>query len=284
MTIREALHWGKLQLQEMDDNDTPSLDAALLLAHVLQISRERLYMELSSSLSRQKQEEYTVILNQRATGEPVAWILGTKEFWGRDYRVGPGVLCPRPDSEVLIEAVSASMQEWQQGGRLHDCCCGPGTLGLALAADHPHWKVSASDISPHAQKYFLINSQRLTQNQVPYVHSNLMNAVEGPFEIIISNPPYLTPLETEERKNRGWQEPSLALDGGDHDGLALIRRLIPQCASRLVKGGKLFLEADPLQMPLISRILSNNGFADIRIIPDLGGRDRVAAAVWKGAT
>ncbi len=360
MTVREALSEGAAAL-EHHETDTPRLDAALLLAHARGSTRERLYMDLAESAPPAVLDSYRNALHRRLSGEPVAWIIGVKEFWGLEFTVGPGVLCPRPDSEILVEAALEIMQgmipeaaaetaqsaidnrplsakdSWRIGtmphngaqsaairhnaprcddqppipanhptsgresplsqpgasqpagvppsavqhrpaGRLHDCCCGPGTLALALSHRRPDWDISASDISEDAARYFALNNEKLCAGRVGYSHADLMEGIGGPFDIIVSNPPYLTPAETEERTALGWREPVLALNGKDTDGLGIIRRLIPRIFNRLSPGGTTLIEADPLQMPRIEEILFANGFEDIEIRRDLGNRDRVMIA------
>lgn len=283
MTIREALAEGHTVLEE-HETQTPHLDASLLLAHAHDTSREKLYMELGESCSESVLESYRGALKRRLSGEPVAWIIGIKEFWGMNFRVGPGVLCPRPDSEILVEAALERMEEVESARnspRLHDCCCGPGTLSVALGAEHPNWEISASDISTEAAKYFQINNRNLTDGRLIYHHSDLMEGVPGSFDIIVSNPPYLTPAETKERTKLGWREPNLALDGGGIDGLDVIRRLIPRIFNRLTPGGTVLLEADPLQMPNIRQILALNYFVDVQTRQDLAGYERVITAKRK---
>jgi release factor glutamine methyltransferase len=283
MTFREALAEGRAALKG-HETDTPYLDASLLLAHTCSLSRERLYMELSVEVKAVQLAEFRAAMKRRIAGEPVAWIVGAKEFWGLEYAVGPGVLCPRPDSEILIESVLEIMDSSEflsSGRRLHDCCCGPGTLALALATERPDWQISASDISDDAAAYFERNNQTLTGGRVSYTHADLLEEINGPFEVIISNPPYLTPGETDDRISLGWKEPILALDGGGEDGLDLIRRLIPRVYDRLITAGVFLLEADPLQMPIIRQILLDTGFERPRTARDLAERERIAIA-YKG--
>ena len=281
MTIRDALAEG-YSILEGHETQTPRLDASLLLSHCRGISREKLYMELGEPCTEHVLGSYRTALERRLSGEPVAWIIGIKEFWGMSFRVGPGVLCPRPDSEILVEAALETMdyvESVRNGPRLHDCCCGPGTLGIALGAERPNWEVSASDISPEAAKYFKINNQNLAGGRLTYHHSDLMEGVPGPFDIIVSNPPYLTQAETQERTALGWREPVLALDGGGTDGLDIIRRLIPRIFNRLIPGGTVLLEADPLQMPYIRQILASNDFVEVKVRQDLAGHERVMTAI-----
>jgi len=275
MTVREALAEGRFA---MKGSHTPELDTALLLANACKLDREHLYMRLSESLDNTIVKEYRLSVKRRISGEPVAWIIGRKEFWGRDFSVGPGVLCPRPDTEALIEAALKTMDEYGSKARLHDCCCGPGTLALTLAAEQPGWSISASDISSIAEQYFERNNQSISNGNVKYFRSNLLENVPGQFEIIVSNPPYLTPAEFSQRKKLKWKEPALALDGGDHDGLNVIRRLIPYAWAKTTKNGTLLLETSPTQMHEVLRLLSDAGFKNIQYRDDLGGIPRVAIA------
>jgi len=277
MTIREALAEGRFAMKR-HESGTPELDTSLLLANACKLDREHLYMRLSESLDDTVVEKYRFAMKRRVSGEPVAWIIGRKEFWGRDFSVGPGVLCPRQDTETLIEAALKAMDEYGSKARLHDCCCGPGTLALTLAAERPNWDISASDISPIAEEHFERNNQEISDGQVKYFHSNLLEDIPGQFEIIVSNPPYLTTAELSRRKKRGWREPTLALGGGDHDGLGIIRRLVSHAWDRIADSGTLLLEASPMQMHKIHRLLSNAGFQNIRYRDDLDGNPRVAIA------
>jgi release factor glutamine methyltransferase len=282
MTVREALAVGRKAL-EGHGTDTPHLDTSLLLAYGRGSSREKLYMELGEEVSPDELSMFRRVMERRISGEPVAWILGRKEFWGLDFRIGPGVLCPRPDSEVLVETALEIMDKYgMTAGTLHDCCCGPGTIAISLAVERPEWTISGSDISGDARHFFMINNQVFCNNRAGYLHTNLMDGVDGPFDIIVSNPPYLTPEETAERVALGWKEPVLALDGGGIDGLEVIRSLVPGAAARIKNGGYLLLEANPLQMPEIRKILSDTGFVDINVRCDLAGLDRVITGCKAG--
>ncbi|RKX89781.1 MAG: peptide chain release factor N(5)-glutamine methyltransferase [Spirochaetes bacterium] len=276
MTIREALREGWSALTG-SDTETPQLDTSLLLSHACGISREKLYMDLPEELDEKRLELFRANMKRRISGEPVAWIIGNKEFWGLDFKVGPGVLCPRPDSEILIESALEIMGK-KKSGSLHDCCTGPGTLALTLASERPSWDISASDISVQAADFFKANNQKLTGSRVRYTHSDLMNGINETFDVIVSNPPYLTPVEMGDKVALGWKEPGLALDGGGIDGLNLIRRLIPRISDHLNSRAAVLIEADPLQMPIIKQILSDAGFVRITFRQDLAGRNRIVIA------
>lgn len=277
MTIREALAEGRFAMKQ-HESSTAELDTCLLLANACKLDKEHLYMRLSESLDDTVVAKYRLAMRRRVSGEPVAWILGRKEFWGRNFSVGPGVLCPRPDTETLIEAALNTMDEYGSKARLHDCCCGPGTLALTLAAERPNWNISASDISPIAKEHFERNNQEIGSGNVRYFHSDLLENVPGKFEIVVSNPPYLTPAELSRRKKQEWREPKLALDGGDRDGLRIIRRLVSRAWAKIMNKGALLVEAAPMQMRKIHRLLSDTGFQSIRYRCDLGGNTRVVIA------
>ncbi|MCD6343031.1 MAG: peptide chain release factor N(5)-glutamine methyltransferase [Spirochaetaceae bacterium] len=276
MTIREALREGWSALTG-SDTETPQLDTSLLLSHACGVSREKLYMDLPEELDEKRLELFRANMKRRISGEPVAWIIGNKEFWGLDFKVGPGVLCRRPDSEILIESALEIMGK-KKSGSLHDCCTGPGTLALTLASERPSWDISASDISVQAADFFKANNQKLTGSRVRYTHSDLMNGINETFDVIVSNPPYLTPVEMGDKVALGWKEPELALDGGGIDGLNLIRRLIPRISDHLNSRAAVLIEADPLQMPIIKQILSDAGFVRITFRQDLAGRNRIVIA------
>lgn len=277
MTVREALAEGRLAMKQ-HESSTADLDTSLLLSHICKLEREYLYMRLSESLDNVIIEEYRLAMKRRISGEPVAWIIGKKEFWGRRFSVGPGIFCPRPDTEMLIEATLKTMGEYGPKARLHDCCCGPGTLALTLAAERPDWDISASDISLLAERYFKKNNQAIINGKAKYFHSDLLENVPGQFEIIVSNPPYLTPAEFCRRKKLMWREPELSLNGKNHDGLNIIRRLITHVRTRIVRNGTFLLEASPIQMYEIHQLLSDNGFENIRYSEGIDANPHVVIA------
>ncbi|MDC7239467.1 MAG: peptide chain release factor N(5)-glutamine methyltransferase, partial [Spirochaetales bacterium] len=209
---------------------------------------------------------------------PVAYITGTKEFFGRDFHVREGILCPRPDTEVLIEEALAEIDR-REYRRVHDLCTGSGCIALTLALERPDLEVSASDISPTVETVFAINRKALEADRVGFSLGNLLENIEGPLDLIATNPPYLTTGETDERMEDSWKEPALALDGGD-DGLDLIRIIIPDAARLLKEEGMLMIEADPRQMDAMESLMKDNGFNKIRRICDLAGDERVILGIW----
>jgi release factor glutamine methyltransferase len=210
----------------------------------------------------------------------VAWITGFKEFLGMDFAVKPGLLVPRADTETLVEA---ALEVLSTGPcRVVDVCTGTGCVAVGLAALAPdRHEVWACDLSSLAVETARQNAASLLDRgrSVTVVASNLMASLTGTWDLIVSNPPYLTPEETRQRVDGGgWREPALALDGGGSDGLDLIRTLVGEAQSTLNPGGWLLIEAADAQMDAIEGLLLEAGLEKHRFWKDLGGQRRVAGA------
>jgi release factor glutamine methyltransferase len=216
-------------------------------------------------------------------GECTAYILGRKEFRCLDFTVTPDVLVPRPETETLVEAALALGNG--QNLTVLDLCTGSGAVAIALKYESPSIELYASDISPKALTIARENARRIlgTRGIIHFLEADLftpltLSRFPGSFSLITVNPPYIASGEiaTLAREVRG--EPLLALDGGE-DGLSLIRRIITEAPAFLLPGGSLLMEADPRQMALITLILKEKGYRDIRTYQDLSGQDRVITGV-----
>lgn len=293
MTLRDALARGAALLSE-GGGESPVLDASLLLSHALGIDRAALLARGPEPVNDSVLELFKAFLARRRAGEAVAYILGRKEFWGMDFRVDRRVLVPRPETEHLVEAAleAASALKGARPLRLHDACTGSGCVGIALSAEllrrqsGLELELSLSDISPEALQLARENAERLLSGLARpgpspgFILSDLLSGVEGLFEIITANPPYLAENEMNQIRSGAGMEPALALDGGP-DGLALYRRLIPQAAARLAPGAFLAVEIGWTQGPAVRGLFREAGFSDICLRQDLGGRDRVVQG-WMG--
>ncbi len=270
MTVRDAL---QEQSKRLRDSESPWLDATLLLAEATGLRREQILASFPDPLEPAHWDTFKSLIDRRAEGYPVAYLTGSKEFYGRPFHVREGILCPRPDTEIIVEE-ALRLMDTEGVKRVHDLCTGSGCIALTLALERPESVVSASDISETSKEVFEINRKSLEAGELPYTLCSLLDEVEAPLEMIVSNPPYLTTGETDERMEDRWKEPALALDGGD-DGLDLIRILIPQAADRLIRGGYLLIEADPRQMESMAALMKEAGFSGIHCVKDLAGHERV---------
>ncbi|MDC7221885.1 MAG: peptide chain release factor N(5)-glutamine methyltransferase [Spirochaetales bacterium] len=274
MTVRELLREGRELLSRSGISDTVDLDTSLLLCHVLGIGREKLFALLPDPVDEAGAEEFLKLTEQRCRNYPVAYLTGSKEFFGRDFTVGEGVLCPRPDTEILVEK-SLEFLEGQDEPELLDLCSGSGCVGLTLALERPDSRVVCVDIDEAPEKAFYKNRESLEAKNASFTRSNLFRNVKGLFHLIATNPPYLTSDETSERMDEGWKEPALALDGGE-DGLDLVEEIVKKSIDYLAPEGYLLIEAHPEQMTGILQMMGTAGFTSLGTADDLAGRKRVA--------
>lgn len=239
----------------------------MLLAHAIGCDRNWLYAHSLDELRETWWIHYGRYLYQRIERKPTQYITGRQEFYGREFRVTPDVLIPRPETEHLIEAALKS------GARtIVDIGTGSGAIAVTLALETGA-RVVATDISSPALKVAQENAARLGA-AVGFVACDLAGALAGNFDLIVSNPPYVPAAESLPREVRDF-EPGVALYGGE-DGLAIYRRLIPEAAPLLKPGGWLIMEiayntADRVQAML-------DGWTDVRVIADLAGLPRVIEA------
>lgn len=278
MTVQEAISQGAAVISKRWD-ETPWLDSSVILASVLGVSREKLLASYPEPLSDDNYQIFMEKAAQRAAGSPVAYITEMKEFYGLDFHVDARVLTPRADTEILVEAVQRTAEETLSSGctpKILDLCTGSGCIAISLKHSIPQCDIWASDISAEALDVARMNQNTLldSSDKITFIRTDLFAGIDEKFNIIVSNPPYLTTAETTTMKESRWPEPALALDGGA-DGLDFIRIIIKQAHRNLLPGGSIFFEADPAQMKEIRSVMENNYFSDILIIKDLAGRDRV---------
>ena len=284
-TILSILNWttGYFRRRHIE---TPRLDAEILLAHSLGLKRIDLYLRYDQPLGTDERAAYKRLVQRRAAREPVALIVGRREFWSLDLAVGPHVLTPRPETEHVVEAALAFLQSNSVAPDplVLDLGTGSGCIAVALAYGVPAARVVASDLSRPALATARGNIARhhLTDRVALVAGCGLdMFARTRPvFDLIVSNPPYIPsadipglPPEVRDYEPRG------ALDGGD-DGLDAYRLIIPAAAARLRPGGALILEIGWDQRQGISLLLEQSGgYQTWSCIPDYAGHDRVISAV-----
>jgi release factor glutamine methyltransferase len=273
MTVQSLLAQGYDSLG-LAAVETPRLDALVLLAHALGTTKERLLASLPDPVDAEAGARYSLLLERRRAGTPVSYIRQVKEFWGLEFHVDPRVLVPRPDTETLVERALLIARGEPRIRAVLDACTGSGCIGIALRHEEPGLDVTLSDISRDALDVAAENARALLGAPLPAVLSDLLDGVRGRFDMIASNPPYLSDAEVDEMAARSWPEPELALRGGP-DGTALAERLIAQAPDRLSDGGALLLEAAPGQFGRLRALMEGAGFGGIEVIRDLAGRERV---------
>jgi len=276
-TVRDVVRWMTQRFSDQNLGN-PRLDADLLCAHILGCDRVGLYLAMDRPLSSQERDALRSLVRRRLAREPVAYLVGKKEFFGLSFSVTPDVLIPRPDTETLVEAALELTAGDLKSAHLHvlDIGCGSGAIAVSLAHARPAWCVMATDLSGKALEVARGNANRHKAG-IEFLQGDLFAPVAGRrFDLIASNPPYIpqnTVLQPEIR-----HEPASALFA-DEDGLALLRTILIQAPEFLEPGGQLLLEFGENQDTVLAELASGTGaYAEIRVLRDLAGSPRVLHA------
>jgi release factor glutamine methyltransferase len=275
MTVRDTLRQATRRLGS-EGVETPHLDAMVLLAYCLGVEKETLFTEPERDVPATVQRAFDDAVEKRRAGTPVSYIRRRKEFFGRDFYVDERVLVPRPDTETMVETALEVIDAEAEPATVHDCCTGSGCIAITLKAERPDLTVSASDVSPGAVEVAKLNVTRLLGRGVSVRRADLLEGVTG-CRIITANPPYVKRAEYLSLAEACWPEPAEALDGGA-DGLDVLRRLIPEAFDRLGPHGYFLCEIGYDQGEAAKNLAWECGFGSIRIVRDLGERDRVLLA------
>jgi release factor glutamine methyltransferase len=277
MTTRARARAEASALLRGADDPTAALDADLLLAHVVKITKEELYAHLDEPLAAPDEAAYRALVERRARGEPVAYLRGYKEFFGLRLAVDARVLIPRPETEVLVEAALAFIR--RSGSRLAaDVGTGSGAIAVALAVSEPRIRVIATDISAGALEVARSNAlARGVGDRVELRQGDLLAPVAEDVDVVTADLPYLTSDAIArwpgERASLRF-EPREAVVAGP-DGLEVIRRCIAQLPGHLAPAGAIFFECDPPQAEEVERLVQAALGGRTRVIPDLSGSPRV---------
>ncbi len=274
-TIRRVLDWTKGHF-EKQQIDAPRLTAEILLGHVLNLTRVKLFMDLDRPLTKEELATYRALIQRRLGFEPTQYLVGFKEFYGRRFSVDARVLIPRSETELLVEGVLQAIPK-DAPARVLDLCTGSGCIAISIAAERPLASVWATDLSPDALAVAKQNAEALgVDGRVTFFEGNLFDAVpkDATFDVIVSNPPYVRLDELPGLQKEVQKEPKLALDGGV-DGLVVIRPLVVAAMPRLKAGGTLALEISDDQGAAVKALLYAAGAVDTRIVKDLARLDRM---------
>lgn len=271
VTIGAQLEAARLQLVDAAV-DEPRRTADTLLASVLGCDASHLFAHPEWELTEQESAQFSALLDRRAAGEPTQYLTGVREFYGRDFEVNSSVLIPRPETELLVEAV---LELAATGAEILDVCTGSGCIATTLACERSTYTLFASDISAEA----LVTARRnAARHGVPvtFAEQDLLDGVEdASFDVIVSNPPYVSERDRPTLSREVQCEPALALFAGDA-GLDIYRRLIPAAKQALRPGGLLALELGYDSLLGVRDLLIQWDAVEFR--PDLAGIPRIALA------
>ena len=280
--MKSFLKWSTDLLDQAGIN-SPRLEAEVLLAGALQLCREEIHLRSERILSEEDKAILHDLVERRVRREPVAHILGHKEFWSLDFKITPDVLIPRPETEILIETLFSLNNETSkdQSLTLLDIGTGSGVIAVVVALAISNCQVTATDCSPEALVVARANAKiHGVSNRINFVQCDTFTGLpETTYDFIVSNPPY---IETARLNNlmsdvRDF-EPWCALDGG-MDGFDFYRRIVPGALGYLKQGGRLVLEIGDTQAKTVNRLLCfEDKYEAIKVKQDFGGYDRVVSA------
>ena len=278
-SIKRVLAWATDDFKRRG-NKSARLDAELLLGEALGLDRIKLIVQAERPLAEDELTRYRALIKRRRASEPIAYILGRREFFALPLLVDRRVLIPRPDTEILVETALNGTRERHLYGRMLDLCTGSGCVAIAFAKERPTWRVTAVDLSPDAAAVARENVRRAgVVHNVGVLEGDLFSPLpeRAEFELITANPPYIPSADIAglDADVRDF-EPRLALDGGA-DGLQITRRLVSEAARYLAPGGLLALEGGFDQAPAVSALLEASGFVDVTRSKDLAGIERVVS-------
>ena len=277
LTLREFLRETRSRLGEVGAPE-PRLESEVMLSDVLGVPRHRLYAYQDDAIPEEAVEALEKVVRRRLEREPLAYILGHREFYGVDLTVGPGVMVPRPETEMLVErALLVCLERMDRAGLVvADVGTGSGGIAVSLAMHLPGVALYATDVSAEALAVARVNVDKFRLGRrITLLEGDLLEPLPGRVDVIVANLPYLPSGRLEELQPELAWEPRGALDGGD-DGMGLLRRLMGQAAGKLADDGVMLLEIDPGQGEALQR-LAEKLFpgATTSVEEDLAGLERL---------
>ena len=270
--IQFTLTFATQQLEDI--SDTAVLDAEVLLCHVIKKTRSHLRAWPEKTLSLEQYDQFQRLLNQRLLGQPIAYIIGKKEFWSRDFKVSPNVLIPRPDTELLIE-LSLDLIKNKVNPQLIDLGTGSGNIAITLAAERPDSDIMATDISNQALKIANHNAKTHQIKNIHFIQSDWFdNVSKAEFDLVISNPPYIALDDPHLSQGDVRFEPDCALVA-DKKGLKDINIICQHALEYLKPNGTLLIEHGYDQQVAVQSIFDEYKYYNITTHNDLSGNPRV---------
>jgi len=275
-SVRSALLQAQAQLNSAHQLDAidARYESQLLLQYVLKVNRAWLIAHENDDVAANIQHAFDALVQRRISGEPIAYILGSREFYGLNLAVTPATLIPRPDTEVLVEIALGKIPA-NEAAQVLDLGTGTGAIALAIAQQRPQAQVTGVDASSPALEVAISNSRQLHISNLHFVLSDWFNDLDhSRFDVIVSNPPYIEEADTHLQQGDLRFEPLSALASGA-DGLDDIRRIIDGCLIHLKPQGWLMFEHGYNQAATVRELMAQTGLVNIETFKDLGGNDRV---------
>ena len=275
-TLKQVLELSTNFL-EKQDCPSPRLEAEWLISHALKMSRIELYMNHDKPMEEDSLEKIRPLLERRKNHEPVQYICGSTEFYGIEILCGPGALIPRPETERLVDFALETVDKTESLEVL-DLCTGTGCIALALAEQLSNSQVTAVDLSQEALHYAQQNKDALNADRVTLLQGDLFAPVEGQFDLIVSNPPYVTNAEYEglDAEVKAF-EPRLALTA-PNKGLEILERLAKEALPYLKPGAYIICEMGIEQGAASSQFFIDAGYSEVEVLQDYTQRDRFVQA------
>ncbi|MFM7038551.1 MAG: peptide chain release factor N(5)-glutamine methyltransferase [Planctomycetaceae bacterium] len=284
-TVRRILEWTTGFLRQKGI-ESPRLEAEILLAHARGCPRIRLYTDFNTALTDAERSVMRELVTRRSRREPIAYLVGHREFYGRSFHVTPAVLIPRPETETLID-VCLELIPADHPAQLIEVGIGSGCIAITLARQRPFCRLTATDVSPAALQIAAGNAARHeVADRITLLEGNALQPLLSAgilYDGLVSNPPYVTDGERGVLQPEiDLHEPAVALYGGS-DGLDVVRSIITHAPSLLKPGAFIAFELDPLQCAAVSSLLADASFKEISVRQDMAGRDRIVQAVLESA-
>lgn len=273
MKVKQLLSDATLKLSISEIDNAPR-DARILVAHALGIPKSQLSMKIKENVSEETKASLEKLISRRINREPIAKILGKRQFWGRTFFINEDVLDPRGDTETLIDyVIDGPVRSVLELGT------GSGVIAISLACEWKEVHVVATDISEAALFVAQKNAQNFdVQDKIDFLKSDWFEAIEGKFDLIISNPPYVGLSEINEISQEVLNyDPDLALFAGS-DGLGAYKRIIPNLTKFLNPGGTVILEIGASQSESVENLMNSYGLSEVKTLKDLARKDRLVTA------
>ncbi len=276
MTYTEAITQAITQFSSV--SDSAKLDAQLLLCHACSIEQTTVIAHPEQSLSEKQQLLFESAVIRRHHGEPIAYIIGSKEFWSLDFEVNKHVLIPRPETELLVELTLENISHLTTP-RILELGTGSGAIAITIAKERNDCLITASDYSNHALEVANINAAQ-HNTKISFIHSNWYDGIpEQNYDVIVSNPPYIASNDPDLDQYVMKFEPTDALLSADN-GLEDIQKIISGAVRHLTNNGYLLLEHGFQQKEKVQQLFNKYGFQKITTYKDLSGQDRVTSGTW----